>query len=196
VLFYGSITPLRVPPSVVQGLAQVPGVTLRLIGFETGSSVGYGERLRRDAATLGVSERLQILGAVGYHRDLFRHADECDVGLACIPTRSDDANMKAMAGASNKAFEFLARGLPLIVSPLPDWESMFVAPGYGISCEVENADSVATALRWYLGDPARRQSMGERGRQRVLAEWNYETQFAPVRRLMVSSGDRSPRALR
>jgi glycosyltransferase involved in cell wall biosynthesis len=183
VLFYGSINPLRVPPSVVQALAKVPEVSLRLIGFETGDSIGYGDRLRRDAAALGVGERLEILGPMS-HAELFRFADDCDVGLGCIPTRSDDANMLAMAGASNKAFEFLARGLPLVVTPLPDWEEMFVAPGYAITCEVENADSVAAAWRWYLADPARRQSMGERGRQRVLAEWNYETQFAPVRRLI------------
>jgi glycosyltransferase involved in cell wall biosynthesis len=73
---------------------------------------------------------------------------------------------------------------------------MFVAPGYGITCDVENADSVEAALRWYLDDPARRQSMGERGRQRVLAEWNYETQFAPVRRLIVSAHDHPPRVRR
>ena len=184
VLFQGSINPLRVPPSVVQALATMPDVGLRLIGFETGESVGYGDRLRRDAAALGIGERLQILGPIS-HAALFAHADDCDVGLACIPTQSNDANMQAMAGASNKAFEFLARGLPLLVSPLPDWEEMFVAPGYGITCEVESVDSIEAALRWYRADPARRQSMGERGRQRVLAEWNYEAQFAPVRRLLV-----------
>jgi hypothetical protein len=26
--------------------------------------------------------------------------------------------------------------------------------------------------------------MGERGRTRIIAEWNYETQFAPVFRLL------------
>jgi glycosyltransferase involved in cell wall biosynthesis len=184
VLFYGSINPLRVPPAVVQALAKVPEVRLCLIGFESGESIGYGDRLRRDAEALGVADRLEILGPTSHHSTLFAHADKHDVGLACIPTRSDDANMQTMAGASNKAFEFLARGLPLLVSPLPDWQDMFIAPGYGIPCVVESVDSIEAAWRWYLADPARRQSMGERGRQRVLAEWNYETQFAPVRRLI------------
>ena len=105
VLFYGSINPLRVPPSVVQALAKVPEVTLRLIGFETGESIGYSDRLRRDAAALGVAERLQILGPISHHAGLFAHADDCDVGLACIPTRSEDANMLAIAGASNKGVQ-------------------------------------------------------------------------------------------
>lgn len=184
VLFYGSINPLRVPSSVVQALAMVPEVSLRLIGFENRDSIGYCERLRRDADALGIGERLQLLGSVSHRAALFQHADDCDVGLACIPTQSDDANMVSMAGASNKAFEFLARGLPLLVSPRPDWEDMFVAPGFAITCTIESADSVAAAFRWYLDNPSRRQSMGEHGRQRVVAEWNYETQFAPVRRLI------------
>jgi glycosyltransferase involved in cell wall biosynthesis len=189
-LFYGSIVPSRVPLSLLQALVKLPEVSLRVIGFETGDSIGYLDRLRREAAALGVTGRVEILGPMS-HAALFPHADECDVGLACMPMRSDDANMQSMAGASNKAFEYLARGLPLLVSPLPDWEEMFVAPGYAITCEVESADSVEAALRWYLADPARRQAMGERGRQRVLAEWNYETQFAPVRRLIVAAPEDS-----
>ena len=46
-----------------------------------------------------------------------------------------------------------AGGLPLLVSPLPDWQEMFMAPGYGVTCGVENVDSVEAALRWYLEDP-------------------------------------------
>lgn len=182
-LFYGSIAPSRVPLSLVRALARVPEASLRVIGFETGESVGHVDRLRREAAAAGVDDRLELHGPM-MHTELFGQADDCDVGLACMPVRSGDANMQSMAGASNKAFEYLARGLPLLVSPLPDWEAMFVAPGYGIACDVEDADSVVAALRWYLEDPARRQAMGERGRQRVLAEWNYETQFAPVRRMI------------
>jgi glycosyltransferase involved in cell wall biosynthesis len=184
-LFYGSIVPSRVPLSLLHALAKLPEASLRVIGFETGESVGYVARLRSEASALGIAGRVDILGPMS-HAALFPHADDCDVGLACMPTRSEDANMQSMAGASNKAFEFLARGLPLLVSPLPDWEAMFVAPGYGITCDIESADRVEAALRWYLADPGRRQSMGERGRQRVLAEWNYETQFAPVRRLIVA----------
>lgn len=192
VLFYGSINPLRVPPSVVQALAKTPDVVLRVIGFESGDSIGYSGRLRRDADALGVGDRLELLGPISRHAELFLQADGCDVGHACLPTRSDDANMQTMAGASNKAFEFLARGLPLVVSPLPDWEAMFVAPGYAVTCEVENADSLAAAWQWYLADPARRQSMGERGRQRVQAEWNHERQFTPVRALLMGGATARP----
>ena len=183
-LFYGSIVPSRVPLSLLHAMARLPDVSLRVIGFETGGSIGHLDRIRQDARALGVEARLEILGPMS-HTALFAHADDSDVGLACMPMDSDDANMRSMAGASNKAFEYLARGLPLLVSPMPDWQAMFVTPGYAIACDIENVDSLVAALRWYSDDPARRQSMGERGRQRVLTEWNYETQFAPVLRMIV-----------
>ena len=44
----------------------------------------------------------------------------------------------------------------------------------------EDAASIAAAVRELCADPARARQMGESGRARVLAEWNYEAQFAPV----------------
>ncbi len=87
-------------------------------------------------------------------------------------------------------------GLPVLVSPRPDWKEMFIAPGYGVRCGVENVDSVEATLRCYLDDPARCPAVCERGRQRVLAEWNDKRQFAPVPRLIVAARDSSPGVLR
>ena len=85
-----------------------------------------------------------------------------------------------MTGASNKPFDYLACGLPLLVSDLPDWREMFVAPGYARACDPSDAENVAAALRWFVENPGAARAMGERGRQRIAADWNYERQFAPV----------------
>jgi spore maturation protein CgeB len=86
-----------------------------------------------------------------------------------------------MPGASNKPFDYLASGLALLVSDEPGWCEMFVEPGYGVACRPHDSQSVASSLRWLLNHPADVRAMGERGRQRIAATWNYETQFAPVR---------------
>jgi glycosyltransferase involved in cell wall biosynthesis len=85
-----------------------------------------------------------------------------------------------MTGASNKPFDYLACGLPLVVSDLPDWKQMYVEPGYALACNPEDVNSIADVLRWYLEHPLEMKAMGEKGRQRILNEWNYETQFDPV----------------
>ena len=104
----------------------------------------------------------------------------CDVGLAFMPKDSDDINEQAMTGASNKPFDYLACGLALLVADLPDWRKMYVESGYGLVCDPDDPESIAVALRWFLDHPDEMRKMGERGRQRIAAEWNYETQFAPV----------------
>ena len=46
-----------------------------------------------------------------------------------MPLTSDDVNLRTMAGASNKPFDYLARGLALLVSDLAEWKALFVDPG-------------------------------------------------------------------
>ena len=95
--------------------------------------------------------------------------------------------MRHMTGASNKAFDYLAVGVAVLVSDLPDWRAFYVDPGYAFACDPNRADSIAVALQRFLDDPARMRAMGERGRQRVLTDWNYENLFAPVMREMERS---------
>ena len=53
-------------------------------------------------------------------------AARAHVGLALMPLNSNDLNMRHMTGASNKPFDYMAAGLALLVSDLPDWRQMFV----------------------------------------------------------------------
>jgi glycosyltransferase involved in cell wall biosynthesis len=85
-----------------------------------------------------------------------------------------------MTEASNKAFDHLACGLPVVVSELPDWRVAYVEPGYGLACDPQDPESIAGAIRRFLDSPELARSMGERGRQRILKEWNYEACFQPV----------------
>ena len=36
-----------------------------------------------------------------------------------------------------------------------------------------------TALRWFLDHPVEMRAMGERGRQKIATEWNYEMELLP-----------------
>lgn len=117
-------------------------------------------------------------------QELWAVCQACDVGLAAFPPHSGNVNLEHLAGASNKPFDYLACGLALLVSDQPTWRALYVEPGYGLACRPDEAESIAAALRWYVEHPAERRAMGEAGRQRVLDEWNYDEQFAPVRRLL------------
>jgi spore maturation protein CgeB len=123
---------------------------------------------------VGPLARAELMQVCGQH----------DVGLALMPLASDDLNVRSMTGASNKPFDYLACGLALLVSQLPDWEEMFVRPGYGLSCDPSSVQSLTGAIGWLCAHPQERHSMGERGRHRILEEWNYDHQFQPVLELL------------
>ena len=182
-LYHGSIGPSLLPLAVLTALARLPdALKLRVIGYETVGTAGYLDAIRERALNLGILPRVNLLGPMPRF-ELMQYCHRSDIGLALMPTSAQDINMRSMTGASNKAFDYLASGLALLVSELPDWKGMFVEPGYGLACVPDDPGSIERALRWLLDHPGEMRAMGERGRQRVEKEWNYEMQFAKVREL-------------
>jgi glycosyltransferase involved in cell wall biosynthesis len=183
-LYHGSIVPARLPLAVVDAIAALPSVRLVIAGYETIGSPGYVDALKTHAASLGIGDRLEYLGVIPLRADLLTACGRCDVGFALMPMEATDLNERAMAGASNKAFDYLACGLALIVSDLADWREMFADAGLARVCDPRRVESIAAALRAYATDPAAMRAMGERGRQRIAADWHYEREFAPVLAVM------------
>ncbi len=118
------------------------------------------------------------------HEDVARLCDGFDLGLALTPSRSDDPNLEMLAGASNKVFEFMARSVVPIVNQHPQWRRDLVEPGLALAVEPACHESMAALLGRCLADTASIREAGERGRRRILGEWNYERAFEPVRRLV------------
>lgn len=186
-LYHGSITPPQLPVGLLDALARLPErVRLRVVGYETAGHAGYVQRLKAAAARLGLARRVEFVGAVPTRTELLDLCGRSDIGLALFAP----AGHQPMPGASNKPFDYLARGLPVLVSDQPEWRQMYAEPGYARACNPEDADSIAGAIRWFLDHPDRMRGMGEAGRQRVRDEWNYESQFRPVQRLI---GGAAPR---
>jgi glycosyltransferase involved in cell wall biosynthesis len=179
-LYHGSIVPARVPKEILYAIAALPpAVTLTVVGYETSGHESYVQELTALSAQLGLSGRIRFMGPMS-RDELMQRCGDCDVGLSLLPMASTDINERSMVGASNKPFDYLARGLPIVVSELADWVETFVTPGFGRSCDPRSPESIALALRWMLEHPRERALMGECGRQRILDGWNYEAQFAAV----------------
>ncbi len=179
--FHGSITPERLPLAVVEAVSQLEGrVKLQVAGYEAPGARGYLSALLEAGRLSRQANVVNYLGQIPQRRDLLAIAAKADIGLSLMPSKSDDINMQYMVGASNKPFDYMAAGLPLLVSELPDWRKTFVDHGYGLACNPDSVDSIATALRWFLDHPLERREMGIRGRKKIEADWNYETVFAPI----------------
>jgi glycosyltransferase involved in cell wall biosynthesis len=183
VLFYhGSIVPSRLPVVLIEALALVHDtVHLHIAGYETVGHPDYLSRLQRTAISLGIGHRIKALGAIPRRIDLLNLCRQADVGIALMPMHSDEPNELTMTGASNKPFDYMACGLAVMVSDLPEWNSMFVESGFGRACQSDRRLSIADQIHWFFSHPDETRQMGMRGREQIAREWNYETQFRPVR---------------
>jgi glycosyltransferase involved in cell wall biosynthesis len=178
--YHGSITPDRLPEAVVAAVQRLGGrARLSIAGYEAPGARGYVARLVAMGAGAG-EPLVEYLGEIPDRDDLLARAAEADLGLGFMPKGSSDLNMRYMVGASNKAFDYMAAGLPLLVSDLPDWRDAFVENGYGRACDAIDAGSVAEAIGWFLDHPDERRAMASRARRRIEQDWNYDAAFAPV----------------
>ena len=188
-VFHGSWGPGRLPVSILEAMAALKGqVRLTVIGYETVGHIGYSELFRRRAEQLGVAAHLDWKGVMPIREEMLACIRQADLGLCWMPVSGRDFNEEWMVGASNKPFEYLACGVALLVSDLPEWKELYVEGGYGLACDPSDPKSIAETLRWFLEHPGPMRRMGEAGRRRVLSEWNYEAQFAPVLRLLEEHG--------
>ncbi len=187
-MYHGSIVPERLPLPIIRALSLMPKkVHLTVLGYESAWQEGYVNELRRYAASLGVADQLKIVEPLP-RSEMMIHGQACDVGICLMPLASQDVNFRYMTGASNKPFDYLACGMALLTSDLADWKKMYVESGYGLACDPGNPESIAAELRWFFDHPAETRAMGERGRQRILSEWNYNNQFMPVMQKLTQEG--------
>lgn len=182
VLYYhGSINAARLPPELVLAIASFRGaVRLIVAGYEVQGSIGHIDTLRCLAAANGLADAVQYVGAIPLRSDLLLYAAQAHVGLSLMPLISDSINTRNMVGASNKAFDCMGCGLPLLVSDLPEWVDAFVVPGFARACDPGSVESIRSALAWYLENPQMRAEMGDRCREKIRASWNYESMFESV----------------
>ncbi len=181
--YHGNLGPNLLPLTTIEALALVPEMRLEAVGYATLGQEGYRAALEAEAKHRGVSGRVRIRPAMP-REALLEETRKATLGLALMPMNSANANFHRMTGASNKPFDYLACGVPLLVSDLPDWRTLFVQPGYGLACDPRDPHSIAGKLRWVLEHQIAARLMGEAGRQRVLNAWNYERTFEPVLRAM------------
>jgi glycosyltransferase involved in cell wall biosynthesis len=191
VVYHGVVSKERIPPTVISAIASVPGATLTIIGYETVGSVGYADQLVELSRELAIDDRIDFMGPLP-RAELLREGLRHDVGLVWVPRRSQYINLATAVGSSQKVFDYLACGLALIVPNTSEWEEFIVAPGYGLSSDFLDVSQLTAALTYLRDDRELTGRLGAAGRKRVLEDWNFETQFAPVFDILNSNTETSP----
>jgi glycosyltransferase involved in cell wall biosynthesis len=74
----------------------------------------------------------------------------------------------------NKLFEYMAAGLPVIASDFPRWRGIVEGHECGLVVDPKDPDRIAEAMQWILAHPVEAETMGDRGRQAVKRQYNWD----------------------
>lgn len=101
----------------------------------------------------------------------WRHMARCEVGLAVLK-----AIPNYTGSYPTKMFEYMAMGLPVIVSDFPLYRDIVEKEGCGICVDPESPEAVADAIEYILTHPDEARSMGQRGQEAVRRRYNWDAE--------------------
>lgn len=76
-----------------------------------------------------------------------------------------------------KLFEYLMCGVPVIASNFPYWEDFFNKYECGILVDPNDTDAIKNAFIWIKENEQQAREMGKRGRDIVLSNYTWDSQF-------------------
>jgi glycosyltransferase involved in cell wall biosynthesis len=171
----GRLSPQKGLDVLVRAIALLPPeVTCVLVG--DGPLRGDLERL---AASLGVGDRVIVTGWIERARDYLPVLD-----VVAMPSRFE--------GFPLAAVEAMLASRPLVATPVQSIPEAVQDGTTGLLVPPENPDALAGAVAELLGDRARREEMGRRGRALALEQFTSQTMArsyeALYRRLLSERG--------
>jgi glycosyltransferase involved in cell wall biosynthesis len=75
-----------------------------------------------------------------------------------------------------KLFEYMAAGIPVIVSDFPLWKEVVTECRCGLVVDPLNPQAIAEGILHFIGHPVERAAMGASGRQAALRMYSWETE--------------------
>jgi glycosyltransferase involved in cell wall biosynthesis len=140
VLYHGMLLPTRGLEQAIEGVAQWRDDRCLIIRGE--GSPGYAESLRSLAARTGVTDRVHFEGPVPASQMIARAHTDADIGLHVPPGHSPQKRFSL----PNKFFEYIAAGLALCVSDVPEMARLVREHDLGLLVPEATPDAIALAV--------------------------------------------------
>ena len=176
----GSLTYQRGITHLIRAAHQA-GVKLILAGQYS------SEEYRRELEAMPEYSCVEYLGYIG-RQELAQVYARSSIGMSTI------LNVGQYASLDNfptKVYEYMAAGLPVIVSDYPFMRRSVQQDDFGIAVDPDDVQAVAQAIRAILSDPQRAQQMGENGRQAVLQKYNWDIELKKLLELYDSLSEQN-----
>jgi glycosyltransferase involved in cell wall biosynthesis len=114
------------------------------------------------------------------HQAVLRELANADVGLVLF----QPVPAYYYAGENTiKLFEYMSRGLPVVVSNFPNLKRIVELVDCGLCVDPQDAQQAADAISELLDNPGLLRILGENGRKAVLREYNWEREARTLLRI-------------
>ncbi len=169
----GHLSEVKGYPTFVEGAArvarQLEGCVFLAVGGETIES-GYRAHLERQAAALGLADRIRFLGFRRDVADILRAAD-----VMVLPSRAE--------GLPLAVLEAMACGKPVVATPVGGVPEAVLDGVTGFLVPPDDPDALARGLLRLFRDPGLARRMGEAGRRRIEARFSLGRFLAQIHQL-------------
>lgn len=169
--YVGGLTAIRGAQQIVDaiglvaGAADGPKASLLIVGSFAPAA------LQAQVAERPGWRHVDFAGKVP-HDEVAARVSRSVAGIATfLPTPNN------VIGSPNKLFEYMAMGLPVIISDFPAWRAMLDGVDCAFFVDPEDPTAIAGAMREVLADPERARTMGAAGRAAVLDTFNWDRQL-------------------
>jgi glycosyltransferase involved in cell wall biosynthesis len=168
ILHQGAPAPDRGCELLLAALKQLPGTHLAFLGDP---EPGYATALRGVVREHDLQERVTMLASVPLEQ-LLAHTAEADVGVTLLQDTCENHRL----ALPNKLFEYIAAGVPVVASALPETRALIERYGVGWCVAPGDASALAETLDLALrrhGDVELRERLARAAED---LSWEHEQQ--------------------
>lgn len=164
VLYQGVVSKARGVDVLVDAIEYVKKGVLVVIG-----PGGYKTKLMNDVADRGLSQRVFILDSVPW-ADLYQYTASASIGISLV----QNIGLNNYTMLSNKLFEYLSAGLPVIFPDFPEWRNLIISEGVGLVVDQTDPREAANAINEILFSGDKYSAMSAKARKIVESKYNWD----------------------
>lgn len=118
----------------------------------------------------GLADMVTMYGRIPY-TEIWEHYASAHVGLCLLHPIPN-----YMHSLATKLFEYMAAGLPILATDIPDWKHLIEGTGTGFTTNVYDMQNVTDQAEKMMSDQLLRESFSENGRKAFELKYNWRTE--------------------
>lgn len=166
----GSMLEMQALPSILEAMKSID-CNLRLVGGDEKNIPG----VRKVVEGSGLEGRVAFTGHLPSLSDYFSEIGRCSVGLT-FPLNTD---MNKYMGISVKMWDYMAMGLPQIVSNMPAMAAIMKGDGsqsIGLTADPQSPEEIARAISYYANHREEAENAGRLARKLFVEKYCWDRQ--------------------